>query len=194
MRQAITLIFGLAAIVVPAGAQISTDNAMGMCMNQVRQDASARFGSSAITFPTMNLTRHEGAADHVSGTFVVQGDQGSGTHTFDCSVDLAGANLRSVRIDSPETANLTGSGNSAISTDSKAMDMCRDAVRTKIFDHGYIETNFKSISIDNTSGRSDMVTGQAMGDTAGHENLFGFSCQVDRYTGAVGSVNLNASH
>lgn len=76
-------------------------------------------------------------------------------------------------------------------TDPDVMEICRDVVRKKVFDHGYIWSDFRSVSVDDSAGVIGTVSGTVMGETGGHQNLFRYSCQVDRTTGQVRSVRIN---
>jgi hypothetical protein len=205
MWKTVILISGLAAMIIPATAQIGTDQAMQICRNEVRQDASVRFGSTDIEFRSTSVKKYDGIRDRVEGTFAVP-SEGPKMHMFACSVNLDAGNLRWVRIDSGNVLNSSiGSANRVVSpeaevnasagfaaiTDAEAMDTCRDVVRAKVYDHGYIAADFNSMSIKNTPGRDPSVTGTVTGETAGHENVFRFSCEVNRTTGAVKSVEVN---
>jgi len=204
MRKALILISGLAAMIIPASAQIHTDQVIEICRNEVRQDASVRFGSTDIEFRSTSV-KYGGVRDRVEGTFAIP-REGPKMHTFACSVNLDAGNLRWVRIDSKNVLNSSiGSANRVIFpeaevnasagfaaiTDEGMMDTCRDVVWAKVYDHGYIEADFNSISIQNNAGRGASVTGTVTGETGGNENVFRFSCAVDRTTGAVKSVGLN---
>ena len=209
MRKAIILISGFAVLIIPAGAQISTDRAVQICRNEVRQDASNRFGSPNIEFRSTTVKDRDVVRDQVEGSFALRKSEGAEMHTFACSVDAAAANLRWERIDSqnvldssagsanraaapePEENAAAVSRNETANNGAEATDTCRHVVRGKVRDHGYIGADFTSISIDNTPDRGTLVTGKVTGETGGHENLFSFSCDVDRTTGAVRSLELN---
>lgn len=166
-----------------------------MCRDHIRQDASSRFGSTNIVFRNTNLNETEAAEDLVSGMFLATGNGSSGVHKFDCSVDADNANLRWARIDSrnaePSATPATPAGGAGY-TDAELMGMCRTAVRSKIYDHGYIRTKFNTLSAEKIEGPTYLVSGRATGETGGHEAVYGFSCRVNRATGAVESVELNA--
>jgi hypothetical protein len=184
MRKALILITGLAAFIIPASAQISADQAMDTCRAQVRQNASGQFGPN-IQFRNTNLNDNAGIRDRVEGTFVVPRGEGEEVHTFACSINMANGNLRSVQIDSAAV-----SANPTAYTDAQAMDTCRDAVRGRIHDLGYGAVDFNSIAVDNTPGRSDWVVGRANGNRSDSAQAFNFSCQVNRNTGGIRSLEV----
>jgi hypothetical protein len=208
MRKILIFISGFAAMIIPASAQISTADAMLLCRNQVRQDATARFGSSNIEFRSTSLKEHAGVQNRIEGQFTVARAEGPQMHTFACSVDLVADKLQRERIDSQDIFNSTvgsasraaspeaeanssaGAANTTTYTDAQVLDTCRKVVRGKIYDHGYIGADFDSISIDNTRG-GGWVVGEATGETGGHENEFNFSCEVNRTTGAVESLEVS---
>jgi hypothetical protein len=183
---------------VPASARIAGEDALKVCRDHIRQGASARFGSTNIVFRNTNLNETEDAEDRVSGTLLATGNGSSGIHKFDCSVDADNANLRWARIDSRNAKASEVSGTSATHaggdgyTEAELMDMCRTAVRGKIYDHGYIRTKFNTVSAEKSEGPTYLVSGRATGETGGHEALYEFSCRVNRATGAVEAVELNA--
>ncbi len=203
MCKVLVIIIGLSAAIVPAGARIAGEDAFKMCRDHIRLDASARFGSTNIVFRNTNLNESEDADDRISGTFLATGNGSSGIHKFECSIDADNANLRWARIDSRKAAAsatpaLTATGPAATPgggagyTDDELMDMCRTAVRNKVYEHGYLRTKFKTISAEQREGPTYLVSGRATGETGGHEAVYGFSCRVNRATGAVESVELNA--
>lgn len=204
MCKVFAFLIGLSATIVPASARMAAEDAFKMCREHIRQDASTRFGSTNIAFRNTNLNESEEAGDRITGTFLVTGNGSSGIHKFDCSVDVDNANLRWARIDSrntaasakpasPATAATPGpAAGAAGDTDAEPMDMCRTAVRSKIYNHGYIRTKFNTISAEKSEGPTYLISGRATGETGGHEAVYAFSCRVNRATGAVESVELNA--
>jgi hypothetical protein len=192
MCKVLALLIGFSATIVPSSARIAGEDALKICRDHIRQDASARFGSTNIVFRSTNLNESEDADDRVSGTFLATGNGGSGIHKFDCSVDVDNANVRWARIDSRNAEPSATPAGGAGYTDAELMDMCRTAVRSKIYDHGYIRTKFNTLSAEKSEGPTYLVSGRAAGDTGGHEAVYGFSCRVNRGTGAVESVELKA--
>lgn len=203
MCKVLVLFIGLSATIVPASARIAAEDALKMCREQIRQGASARFGSTNIVFRNTNLNESEDAADRISGTLLATGNGSSGIHKFDCSVDVDTANLRWARIDSrnaaasatptlPATGATAAPAGGAGYTDGELMDMCRTAVRNKVYDHGYLRTKFSTISAEKKEGPTYLVSGRATGESGGHEAFYEFSCRVNRATGAIESVELNA--
>lgn len=203
MCKALIVLIGLSAAIVPASARVAGEDALRMCRDQIRRDASTRFGSTSIVFRNTNLNETEDADDRVSGTFLAEGNGSSGIHKFDCSVDVDGG-LRFARIDSRITrttpAPTAGGAVPAAAkpegeagyTDSELTDMCRTAVRSKVYDHGYIRTKFNNISAEKSEGPVYVVSGKATGETGGHDATYEFSCRVNRGTGAVETVELKA--
>lgn len=195
MRKVIALLIGFSWTIVPASARMASEDALKMCHDQIRKDASARFGSANIVFRNTNLNESEDAEDSISGTFLATGNGNSGVHKFDCSVDVDNARLRWTRIDSRKAAASAAPAapaGEAGYADAELMDMCRTAVRSRIYNHGYIRTKFNTISGEKTEGTTYLVDGKATGETGGHEAIYEFSCRVNRSTGAVESVELKA--
>jgi hypothetical protein len=195
MCKVLVLFIGFSATIVPASARIAAEDALKMCRDHIRQGASARFGSTNIAFRNTNLNESEDADDRISGTFLATGNGSSGIHKFDCSIDVDNASLRWARIDSRNTkasaAAATPAGDAGY-TEAELTDMCRTAVRSKIYDHGYTRTRFNTISAEKSEGPTYLVSGQATGETGGHEAVYGFSCRVNRATAAVEPVELKA--
>lgn len=191
MRISLILIIGLAAT-IRANSEISGDEAMRTCRNEIRQTASHRFGASNIEFRSTQLDENQGQQDSVRGTFAVRQGEKSDMHTFACSVDLPSGSLQWAKIDSQNIGiTRNGSPQAATFTDAQMMERCQQVVRRKIFDHGYIGARPTSIKIEKRSDRSDRVAGTATGETAGHRNEFQFSCEISPNTGIVQSVTVN---
>ena len=189
MRKALMLLGVCVAMIIPSSAQVSASDAMETCRNQVQLDAINRLGAPAIRFRHTDLLEHDGSRYRVDGTFVA--GLHATVHTFVCSVDPARGNLRWILIDSKKMpCTSAGSADRIEYTDVEVVDICRDVVRRKVFDHGYLWSDFRWISIDDSGGVIGRISGKVMGETAGHQNLFRYSCQVDRRTGEVRSVQL----
>lgn len=188
MWKALVLFAGSVAVAIPATAQISAEDAIGMCRSQVKVDAGNLLGTSRVQFREDGVSRNQGSRYRVDGTFAAGREPG--THTFACSVDRAGGYLRWVRIDSRRVPSRLAGGGIAY-TDAEILNICRDAVKSQVFDDGYIGAYFRSMNIESGPGVMGNVSGQVMGQTAGHENLFGYACQIDRSTGEVISVHVN---
>jgi hypothetical protein len=187
MRKALILLTGLAAVIIPASAQISNDDAMRICRNQVQQNAIERFGPGNVDFKTINLNAYGGVRDRVEGTFTIPGQTGPAMHTFACSVNMENGNLRWAQIDEQPGPSANREG----LTDAQVMDSCRNAVRSRIHDMGYRGVDFNSISVDNTAGRSDWVVGRAVGNRPDSSESFNFSCQVNRTDGNIRSLEVS---
>ena len=191
MRFTFVLIIGLAAT-IRANSQISGDEAMRTCRNEIRQTASDRFGTSNIEFRSTQLDENQGQQDAVRGTFAVRKGEKSEMHTFACSVNVPAGSLQWAKIDSQNLGiSPSASPRAGAYTDAQVIERCRQVVRRKIFDHGYIGVRPISIKIEKTSDRGDRVVGTATGETEGHRNEFQFSCQISPNTGVVQSVEVN---
>src|SRR5437016_8475848 len=103
-KSLILFAVALAAVAAPASAQITNDQAIRTCRNEVRQNAARRFGTSNIQFRSTNIGDYPGSRDRVDGTFALRRGYGrEELHRFACAVNFADGNLRWVQVD-PQVA------------------------------------------------------------------------------------------
>ena len=160
----------------------STDQAVRACEEGVRQQAAARLGFREIQFRETSLDNGPGRDDWVVGSFA-SSNRGE-IYRFSCSVDFTEGRVRSFQIDpAPADAYASGPGNAA-------MRACQNDVQARLERSGYDNVDFLSINMDNRQGRSDWVTGNAIGDRADRSYRFDFSCRMYLNNATVRSVNL----
>jgi len=191
MRQALMGISGLLVLTISGVAQISGDEAIRTCRESIRKSAASRLGALNIDFRSTQLSENQGAPNRVEGTFAVHWGEKPEIHTYACSVDASDGSLQWTQIDSKsaETAP-AGSTTQRTYTDTDLIDKCRNAVRKKIYDHGYIGMHANSISIEKSADLSDRVVGTATAETGGNRNVFKFSCEISRSTGVIKSIEV----
>jgi hypothetical protein len=191
MRRTLMGISGLLALAISAGAQISGDQAVRTCRESIRRGAASRLGASNIEFRSTQLSENQGAPDRLEGTFAVHWGEKPEIHTYACSVDASDGSLEWAQIDSKssETAQ-AGSTTERVYSDTDLIDKCRNAVRKKIYDHGYIGMHANSISIEKSTESGDRVVGTATAETGGNRNVFKFSCEISRSTGVIRSTDV----
>ena len=161
---------------------VSPDEAVRVCEDGVRQDASARLGLRDIEIRGTSLDARPDRQDWVMGTFASRsrGD----TYQFSCSVDFVTGRVRSVQIDPAEgDPYASRAGNASVRA-------CQRDVQARIQRSGYDNVNFRSIDMDNRPGRNDRVLGNASGDRGNRTYRFDFSCRMNLDNGTVRSVNL----
>ena len=185
MRVIFSLITVLTANTIPAGAQISADDALRICQDAVRHDAPGRDRPSNVVFRSLKVDQDKGARGQIEGTFVLEGEEKQ--HTFACLVNLTTGKLEQAQVDSRKIS-ISSEGSAEPAVPGSASEKCLRAVRKQVRNHGYIAVSFNPPSVDEASSS---VTGRATAETGGNKNTFEFSCKMDPGTGSVQSVKLN---
>lgn len=83
------------------GRRFTTEQAIDLCRDEVREQADRRFGERDVLFQRMNLDDNPGRHDWVIGSFEAVRDRFDRPrlYQFACSVDFDSGRLRSVQID-----------------------------------------------------------------------------------------------
>jgi len=165
--------------------RFTTDQAVRICQDNIRQQANARFRTSYVTFQRTTIDDNPGRNDWVLGTFSIRrGYRGQETHRFACSVDFDNGRVRSAQIDPIDGGRYQGGGNRAIQN-------CQRAVEERIRRDGYDRVDFRSINVDDRPGRNDWIVGNARADGRDGPAAFSFSCSVDLNDGDIRSVDVS---
>jgi len=174
------------------GSRFSTDEAIRVCQDAVRQQAYDRFRTSDIAFRKTVLDDNPGRQDWVTGLFDTRrGYDRDETYNFSCSVNFDTGEVRSAQIDPIERDRyMPGYGDARSSSAKLAMDSCERAVEDNIRQKGYQHVDFLSINVDDRPGRSDGILGTARADVRSRSDSFTFSCSVDLRDGDVRSVDV----
>jgi hypothetical protein len=175
------------------GSRFTTEQAIQLCQDAVRQQAFDRFRTSNIAFRRTTLDDNPGRQDWVTGLFDIRrGDERDETYNFSCSVNFDTGQMRTAQIDPIERDRyMPGYGDARNSTTKIAMDSCERAVEENIHQKGYQHVDFLSIGVDDRTGRNDRLQGTARADVRARSDSFSFSCAVDSRDGNVRSVEVN---
>jgi hypothetical protein len=173
--------------------RFSTEDAVRVCQEGVRQQAAERFNARNIEFLRTDLDDNPGRRDWVVGAFRIRrGGSGDDTYRFSCSVDFDSGQVRSVRIDPAQDGrSAPGYGNSAANSNAQVMRQCERAVEQRIQRDGYGRVEFESVNVENRPGPNDSVVGRARVDGRNGSDFFNFSCAVNLDNGNVRSVEVN---
>ena len=195
------------------GQRISTDEAIRVCQDAVRQDAGQRFGTAAIEFQKTTLEDNRGPRDIVAGTFVTRegsngnGNNGNGNgngnnarrnrnnvrqnaHQFSCSMNFNNGQLHTVQIDQQQSGASSGSisgDRGAVSNNTQAMRSCERAVQDRVRRDGYQRTTFGQMNSDS----SNRIVGTVTADRSNTSDSFDFACTFNGNSGTVRSVEVN---
>ena len=174
------------------GSRYTTEQAVQVCQNAVRQQALDRFRSASIAFRNTALDNNPGRQDWVTGLIDVRrGYNRDDTFSFSCSVNFDTGEVRSAQIDPIERDRyMPGFGDARKSAARIAMDSCQTAVEDKIYQLGYQHVDFLSINVDDRPGRNDWIVGNARADIRARSDSFSFSCSVDFRDGDIRSVDV----
>jgi len=170
----------------------TTDQAIRVCQDAVRQKAYDRFRNSNLSFRRTTIDNNPGRQDWVTGLLDIRrGYDRDETYNFSCSVNFDTGEVRSAQIDPIEPDRyMPGYGDARTSASRVAMDSCERSVEDNIRLKGYQHVDFLSIRVDDNPGRSDYIIGTARGDIRSRSDSFDFSCAVDLRDGNVRSADV----
>ena len=159
------------------GGRFTSDQAMQVCRDAVRDQAMRQFGTRDVNFRRINIDDEPGRNDWVVGMMEVR-DRGREEHLrFSCSVNFDTGRVRSAEI---HPRNVGSASRDIVA---REMDTCRDAVTDRL---GAGRVEFGRMSIDNQN-RDDLVTGTARS----RGRSFDFTCSVSPYSGNVRNVDVH---
>jgi Protein of unknown function (DUF3011) len=173
--------------------RFSTDQAVRVCQDAVRQQAAERFNARDIAFQRTAMDDNPGRNDWVMGTFSVgRGAYGRDEiHRFACSVNFDNGQIRSVEIDPGRSGgNAPGYRDRNASSNTALMQQCERAVQDRIRRDGYESVEIESMNVDDRTGRNDSIVGGARAARRNGFDAFDFSCAVNPDNGSVRSVDV----
>ena len=170
------------------GQRFTTDQAVRVCQDSVRQQAADRFHTENISFRRTALDDNPGRQDWVTGLMDIRrGYDRDEVYRFSCSVDFGTGEVRSAQIDpvDPDRGH-----DSQMSPVQVAMGSCQKAAEERIRGNGYQHVDVVSIKVDDRPGRNDWIVGVARADLRMRSDSYNFSCSVDLRNGDVRSVDV----
>ncbi len=167
----------------------STDGAIRMCQDAIRQQAVQTLRTDDIAFRRTALDDNAGRRDSILGAFDVRrrGDNRVETYRFSCSVDFDNGRLRSAQIEPLDNGGYRP-GDNGRSSSSAAIQSCQRAVEDRLRSDGYPRVDFHSIRVDDR--RNDSIIGDARAGDGNRYDSFDFSCSVDFNDGDVRSIDV----
>jgi hypothetical protein len=166
------------------GRRFSADQAIRVCQDYVRDQASARFRTDDVHFRRIAIDDNPGRNDWVVGVIDVRRFGREDAFRFACSVNFDTGRVRSADIQPFEGRrdyDDRGGGASA-----QALQNCQGAVQDRLRHDGYRRIEFGSVNVDDRPGRNDWV----IGDVRADGRPLTFSCSVDLRDGDVRSVDV----
>jgi len=165
----------------------SADQAVQVCQDAIRQQATQRFRNQDIAFRRTTLDDNPGRNDWVVGSFAIRrGPNREEEYRFSCSVNFDNGRVRSAQIEPLQGDRYqppVPGGNGG------AVQACQRAVEDKIRNEGYDRVSFGAVRADDRPGRNDRITGTARADGRNGSDSFDFACRVDLQSGAIRSVD-----
>jgi hypothetical protein len=158
------------------GGRFTTDQAIQVCRDAVRDQAMRQFGTRDVNFRRINIDDEPGRNDWVVGMMEVRGGRGEEHLRFSCSVNFDTGRVRSAEI---QPRNV---GSAARDIVAREMDTCRDAVTERL---GAGRVEFGRMTVDNQN-RDDLVIGTARS----RGRSFDFTCSVSPYSGNVRNLDV----
>jgi hypothetical protein len=169
------------------GRLISTDEAIRICEDAVRQEAAQRFRMRDIEFRREAAEDNRGPRDIVAGTFVSRIGQ-RGSHRFSCTMNLNTGRLQAVQIDDQQIGGLTTplSGYAGATYATPNMRACERAVQGRVRRDGYQRAVIGRMDSDSPN----RIVGTVTADRGNASDMFDFACFVNP-NGTVRSVQVD---
>jgi hypothetical protein len=170
--------------------RFTTDQAVSVCQDSVRQRALSTYGGRNIEFRNTRLDDQPGRNDWVVGTIEIlrRGNMPDERMRFSCSVNFDTGQVRSV--DLQPMGGGYGQGGADRMGTQRAIDNCQQAVRARMQRDGNPRVEFPSVRMDDNPGRNDWVVGTVRAERGRGYDDYSFSCSVDLRDGDVRSVDV----
>jgi hypothetical protein len=173
------------------GAAFSSEDAIRVCEDGVREQAGPRLGVGDLEFRSARIDSAPGRQDWVLGAFAFFGrNRGEVVYRFSCSVDFAGARVLSAHFEQAEGDAYAAAPPRIPSPVDTAVQTCHDAIQDRLNRAGYVNLSFVSIDPDRQPNRTDWVRGNVRAERANRPARLDFSCRINPNTGSVRSLNV----
>jgi hypothetical protein len=173
--------------------RFTTEQAVDVCRDAIRQQAVQRFRTNDIRFRRINIDDNPGRNDWVVGVLDVRRDFGrEEPYRFSCSVNFDNGRVRSAEIQPFDERGYSDErGGFGGGSQTPGINACQRAVEDRLRGDGYDRVNFRSINVDDRPGGSDRVVGFAEANGRyGRADGFDFSCSVRLETGEIRGVDV----
>lgn len=168
----------------------STDEAIRVCEQGVREQARPRLGPGDLEFRGVRIDNTQ-LEDSILGEFAFfSANRSEVIYRFACSVDFARARVGSVQIDQAAGDAYATPGRRVPASVAPALLNCQDAIQARLQRSGYVDMSFVSIDLDQRPGRKDWVVGSAQAQRGNRPVRLDFSCRMNLGTGNVRTVNI----
>jgi hypothetical protein len=167
----------------------STDQAVAVCQDNIRRQASDRFRTNDIRFRQTSIDDNPGRRDWVIGTVEIRGNrQPDQLMRFSCSVDFQSGRVRSATIDPVNGQGGGFRGGPDRAANPRAIENCERAAQQKVQSQGFDRVTLGTSRFDTDRGPRVMGDLRAYGRNGAQP--FRFSCSVDPRDGDVRSVDV----
>ncbi len=172
--------------------RFSTDQAVRVCQDAVRQQAGERLRARDIAFRRTALDDSPGRRDWVLGTFDVRrGDGREESYRFSCSVNFENGSVRSAQIDALEGGGAApGYDRREGTRNGDVLQACQRGVEDRLRRDGYDRMDFQGLRVDDRPGGNDAVIGNVRAARRDGSDSMDFSCAVNLESGEVRSVDV----
>jgi hypothetical protein len=171
----------------PGRRRYTTEQALRVCEDSVRDEARQRFGGGNVEFLEGRLDDNPGRNDWIVGRIQLRNRGQQEQMRYSCSVDFDNGRVRSVAIDPMNGGGWRGGSNAGAE---RAIEICQRAVEERVRRDGFGRVEFTSTRMDDQPGRNDWVLGTVRGHRGPNFDTFSFSCSVDLRNGDVRSVDV----
>ena len=178
------------------GQRISTDEAIRLCQDNVRQQVAQRFNTSDVEFRRTIVEDNRGGRDLIAGAFAIRNfsNDRPEVHRFSCSMNFNNGRVQSVLIDQQQyqqRGSYTGRdgyyGDRGALVDSETARVCERAVTDRIRRDGYQRYSFGRMNMDTGNN----IVGSVTADRGNVSDSFDFTCFVNGNSGRIRSLQVN---
>ncbi len=180
---------------------VSTEQAMDLCREQVRVRGERDYGLRSIEITSAGVDSSQARRGWIAGTFTERGAVyrrrgASASYRFNCDVDYSSGQVRALEIlraDGSAVQALSSSSSAAAGgaayDQNQVFRACQDAVVARTNRDGYQNVNFSSTAMDpNRNGR---VVGAFTATRGPVTDTFDFSCSMDLSAARVLNLELS---
>jgi hypothetical protein len=185
-------------------ASLTPERAVDLCRTEMQARAERDYNLRNINITAAAMDSVQGRSDWVTGSFTAGSGgfrRSSTTYRFNCQLDYAARQIRSLEVIGPDggvvqpstASSVSGWGTPAGTTteanQTSLIRACQDAVVARANRDGYQSVNFTSTAVD--PRRADWITGVITGVRGPLTDTFDFTCSMEVRSNQVTNLQMN---
>ena len=189
---------GIVGGIIGGMRRFTTEQAVRVCQDAVRNQALQRFGGRSVEFRETRLDDQPGRNDWIIGSIDVIRDRApEGQFHFSCSVNFDNGQVRSAQIDADRYDRRDGDRRDMDRApdvqprSDRATENCRRALRDRMNNDGYDRVEIDFTRRIDSPGRDLRLNGTLRAERGRGQESFNFSCAVDPRDGDVRSAEVH---